>query len=267
MGRIIKLLFLFFAYRLAVPSVFTGLFMLWNHSIEMPSVSSNHYITFLLVVQVAFTISLSAHLVLGKYVELYERDFKFCKSLPMWVLSLLFIVGMGLWNNYLSELVNLPNTKEDFFEEMMSRPLGIFATVIMAPIMEELLFRGAIQGHLMRVWNKPVWAILVSSLLFGVVHGNPAQIPFAFTIGLGLGWTYYLTGSLLPCFFMHFVNNGSAVLIFWLTDNPNTTLIGSYGIELATCFAVLGVILTFLAIRGMKKVLRDYRIEWGDVPK
>ena len=262
MGRTIKLLLLFFTYQLAVNGAFKCLYMLYNHSTEMPVASGDAYVTFLLVVQVTIALCLSVHLLLGKYVRLGRKEWNFCKSPIMWMWTFVFIVGMGLWNNYLSELAALPNTKEDFFEEMMSRPLGIFATVIMASIMEELLFRGAIQGHLMRLWKNPLWAIIVSSFLFGVVHGNPAQIPFAFIMGLGLGWIYYKTGSLAPCFFMHFVNNGSAVLIFGLTDNPNATMIGTYGIVIATGLALLGGIFTFLGVYGIKKYLKDQSVVW-----
>lgn len=48
---------------------------------------------------------------------------------------------------------------------IMRNPLGIISVVIMAPIIEELLFRGAIQGHLLRKWKHPAGAIVVSSLI------------------------------------------------------------------------------------------------------
>ena len=67
----------------------------------------------------------------------------------------------------------------------------------MAPVVEELLFRGAIQGHLLRKWKKPLWAIVVSSLIFGIVHGNWVQAPFAFVVGLALGWIYYHSENFL----------------------------------------------------------------------
>ena len=87
----------------------------------------------------------------------------------------------------------LPDNMKDVFEQMMNNPLGIISIVVMAPLVEELLFRGAIQGYLMRKWNMPYLGIVISSLIFGVVHGNPAQIPFAFVVGMALGWMYYLT--------------------------------------------------------------------------
>ena len=265
MGRTIKLLLLFFAYQLAVSGVLTILFMLWNHTTEVPNAMSDSYGIFLLVIQVVFSALVSAHLIIGKYVKLDKSHLRFCSQLVMWMLSLTLIVGMSLWNNYLSELFQLPNTMEDFLQTMMSHPLGIVATVIMAPLMEELLFRGAIQGHLMRIWKNPWWAILLSSLLFGLVHGNPAQIPFAFVIGIGLGWMYYKTGSLIPCFFMHLVNNGSAVLIYKLSGNPEQGLIETCGIGTATVLAVVGCILTVVAVRRVIVKTRSMPVVWDNL--
>lgn len=256
MGRTIKLLLLFFAYQLAVSAVLTILFMIWNHTTEMPNTMGDSYGIFLLVTQVVFSAFLSAHLILGKYVKVDMSHLAVCRQPVVWLLAFVLIVGMGMWNNYLSELVQLPNTLEEYFEGMMRHPLGVFGLIFMAPLMEELLFRGAIQGHLLQVWKNPWWAILFSSLLFGLVHGNPAQIPFAFVVGTGLGWMYYKTGSLVPSLFMHMVNNGFAVLIYRLSDNPDNGLIEACGIELATIVAIIGCILTVLAVLGVNKITR-----------
>ena len=130
---------------------------------------------------------------------------------------------------------------KDVFEQMMNNPLGIISIVVMAPLVEELLFRGAIQGHLMRMWKMPYLGIVVSSLIFGVVHGNPAQIPFAFVVGMALGWVYYLTGSLIPGILMHFINNGSSVLLYALSGDPDATMISSFGENGALALAVAGI--------------------------
>ena len=52
----------------------------------------------------------------------------------------------------------------------------------------------------------------MSSLVFGVVHMNPAQIPFAFLLGVMFGWLYYRTGSLLPGIIGHVLNNSVAAV-------------------------------------------------------
>ncbi len=73
-----------------------------------------------------------------------------------------------------------------------------------APIVEELLFRGAILQRMLPCGKR--FAIVFSSLLFGLFHGNIIQIPFAFLVGLILAYVaveYSLWWSIL----LHFINN------------------------------------------------------------
>jgi hypothetical protein len=83
---------------------------------------------------------------------------------------------------------------------------------IFAPIFEEWLCRGMVlRGLLTRM--KPVWAIVISAAFFAIIHANPWQALNAFLIGLMMGYVYYKTGSLLLTMLIHFVNNGTAVVL------------------------------------------------------
>ena len=90
--------------------------------------------------------------------------------------------------------------------------IGILAIAIIGPVLEELLFRGAITKALLQQYS-PTKAILLSALLFGVFHINPAQILPAFLIGILFAWTYYKTASLIPCILMHVLNNSLSVFL------------------------------------------------------
>ncbi len=89
---------------------------------------------------------------------------------------------------------------------------GILAIAVIGPVLEELLFRGAITKALLQQYS-PTKAILLSALLFGVFHINPAQILPAFLIGILFAWTYYKTASLIPCILMHILNNSLSVFL------------------------------------------------------
>ena len=117
------------------------------------------------------------------------------------LLSAQFIAGI------LNEALDLTDTNQELFISMSHNIFGVLSIAIVVPILEEFLFRGAIEGHLLRKGWSPKWAILVSALIFGIIHGNPAQIPFAFLIGLLFGWLYYRTGSLVPGIVGHIINN------------------------------------------------------------
>ncbi len=81
---------------------------------------------------------------------------------------------------------------------------------IAAPVGEELLFRGAILKSLQSYGSK--FAIIISAVLFGLVHGNFEQIPFAFFAGLIFGCVAVKTDSLFYPIIFHIINNSWAVV-------------------------------------------------------
>lgn len=84
-------------------------------------------------------------------------------------------------------------------------------TILLAPVTEEILFRGIIlSGFLIRF--SPIKAILLSSLFFSFFHLNIFQFVTAFPIGLLIGWYYFKTRNLLSCIIIHSVNNIIAVI-------------------------------------------------------
>ena len=112
----------------------------------------------------------------------------------------------------MSHLKWIPNILEQTFDILQSGWGGILAIAIVGPVLEELLFRGAITKALLQKYS-PGTAIVISALIFGVFHINPIQILPAFLIGLLLGWIYYKTASLIPCILMHILNNSLSVYL------------------------------------------------------
>jgi len=88
---------------------------------------------------------------------------------------------------------------------------GILRIVIIAPIVEELIFRGVIMSGFSRIYH-PVFAIFFSALLFALFHLNPWQFPAAFALGLILGWIRIRTDSVLACIAGHAIHNGLVFL-------------------------------------------------------
>jgi uncharacterized protein len=84
----------------------------------------------------------------------------------------------------------------------------------LAPVAEELFFRGFIFAGLRSRWA--LWpAALVSGLIFGLVHaptGITTVVPLA-ALGVALSWLYDRTGSLWPCVMAHAINNGLALAV------------------------------------------------------
>ncbi len=86
--------------------------------------------------------------------------------------------------------------------------VAFIATVIIAPLVEEFAFRGAVLGGMRKYGDGP--AIIISAVMFGLVHGNLRQIPFAFLSGIALGFITVKSGSLWMSIIAHAVNNGIA---------------------------------------------------------
>jgi hypothetical protein len=122
------------------------------------------------------------------------------------------------WNMQLTNRSSLLSQFYDMMMEVMKQMTGgpfwssFLVVAIFAPIFEEWLCRGMVlRGLLTKM--KPVWAIVISALFFAVIHANPWQALNAFLIGLLMGYVYYKTGSLILTMIIHFVNNGTAVVL------------------------------------------------------
>ncbi|NLL78592.1 MAG: CPBP family intramembrane metalloprotease [Clostridiales bacterium] len=126
---------------------------------------------------------------------------------------------------------------------------------IVAPVGEELVYRGFVLRFLQR-YGK-VFAIIVSSILFGVMHGNLIQAMFAFSIGLVLGYvaTEY---SIKWSIFLHFLNNCifGDLLSYVLSWAPEAVQNGiSNGIMLV--FFVAGLIIIIYKHREIGQYIRE----------
>lgn len=107
-----------------------------------------------------------------------------------------------------------PSMKKALEEAMKSSLPAILTVVVAAPVLEEIICRGIIcEGLIKNI--SPRAGILWAALIFAVIHLNPWQGFSAFVIGCFLGWIYWKTRSVIPCIFIHFVNNGLAVYVYY----------------------------------------------------
>ena len=241
MWRTIKLVIYYFLYQflftalIALPSTWI---QIMNNGGDVSSFAPGEMTyTTTGIAMILSGIAMIWHLIHFKYVKFNLNSFK---EIPLKTigLSIPFIVAGMVFINLCSEFLGLPDMMQDTFRAMSRNVFGIISITIMAPLVEELLFRGAIQGYLLRKGMKPLQAIFIASAIFGIIHMNPIQIPFAFAIGMIFGWLYYRTGSLVPGIVGHFINNSIACIqmatmskeefntttIEWLGEGPTYAL-------------------------------------------
>uniref|UniRef100_UPI0032170A4F CPBP family intramembrane glutamic endopeptidase n=1 Tax=uncultured Draconibacterium sp. TaxID=1573823 RepID=UPI0032170A4F len=125
---------------------------------------------------------------------------------------------------------------------------GIFAFLLMvvaAPILEELIFRGIILDGLLKKYS-PEKSILISSLLFGLVHLNPWQFVTGLVIGIFSGWVYCRTRSLALSIIIHASANLTGFLLRFFIDMDTAmddNLVEMYGGLINLVLAIVGAII------------------------
>ena len=128
------------------------------------------------------------------------------------------ILVMAEVDNYILYYLPMPLEMIDLFKTLISGSSGFFVVVIMAPVTEELFFRGMILKGL-GLKYKPAMTICISAFLFGAIHFNPWQLIPAFGAGIFIGWLYLVTNNILLCIFVHALNNGLGYIMEILNIN------------------------------------------------
>lgn len=206
MKAIIKLLLIYVGFQLiaGIIVLISALLLLRGDfsALAAPSVRTLVMVGLLIV----SSLLMSWYLYAKNYFRKDERTWSIVSGR---VFSLVILFGLSAYvvATGLNSIIDLPNLMEDEFVDMSNNVWGVLAIVVIGPFTEEFLFRGAILGGLLKKID-PKYAILISALIFGVVHFNPAQIVFAFLVGLVLGYVYYSTGSLLLPILIHIIVNG-----------------------------------------------------------
>jgi membrane protease YdiL (CAAX protease family) len=116
--------------------------------------------------------------------------------------------------------------------------LGVLSVGLGAGVSEEMFLRGYIQTRLSERWGPRAGA-LATAALFGAIHFDLLQAPFAFVLGLALDWLAERTGSILPGMVAHAFNNAAWVLtVRFLPIHSRAGLLALLGVAAAVACAV-----------------------------
>ena len=110
------------------------------------------------------------------------------------------------------EMIDLSDLMQDTFIAMSSTIEGALCIAVVAPLVEEIVFRECLLGSLLRHGTNRWVAIIASSLVFGIIHFNPIQIPFATAMGIILSIIYYKSGNIVLTSIIHILNNSAAMV-------------------------------------------------------
>lgn len=229
-----------------------------------PTALMSQYATMGMAVGVFLSsLAMILHLLLFGYVKFSRNIFSEVKGSVL-LLSVFFIGSMMMVFNIIAAWLGLDNNMEAVHEQLLGNGFGVLSMAVLAPVLEELLFRGAIQGALMRYFRSPWVGIVVASLLFGIIHLNPVQVFYATCLGIGFGWVYYRTGSLLPAILGHIINNSLAVcgaILFGSEMDAAATGSAAYDIRIVFVASLWMLVLVLAINRLQPPVPRP----WHDV--
>ena len=159
---------------------------------------------------------------------------------------------IGEVNIALDKVLPPPSWFWELFNKIFENDYGIYGAilkvVIMAPVIEEMIFRGVIMHGLMRN-NSKFTAVFVSALLFALFHLNPWQFPATFVLGIVLGILMLRTRNIYLCILGHAINNGLVLISiqywdeiqktsFFQSNKPNQLIISAL-ISAAALFLIL----------------------------
>jgi len=194
----------------------------------------------------------------------------------LWISTIVFMIGFVIISSELDNLLNyilpMPEIFRDVFTALMFDQIFIVGIIVIGVIpafTEELFFRGLILDGLRKNYSGRK-AIIISSLLFGIVHLNPWQFLSAFIIGLFAAWISINSNSILLCIYIHLFNN----LLYTITVKyKNIIPIRGFNTNNITpvefqpiWFDVTGLAITILGILLLKKGFEKAKSRSGLLP-
>lgn len=203
------------------------------------------------------------------------------KQIAKWILISFFIGrAAAVVSAYFFKLVQLIIGKEFTSIDLSSNGsaynniFNIVAFTILAPVCEELIFRGIITNNSSRFGNMS--AIITSGIFFGLYHMNYEQIIYAAVLGMCCGFIFIKTKSLIPCILMHMFFNffGSVASLFpsealtniqkmdlqYINDHIILCLALSFVLILTTAVMIAGLIVMIIEIQNNKDSFKIEKI-------
>ncbi len=133
--------------------------------------------------------------------------------------------------------------------------IAYFISVVILPaFVEEMLLRGAVMQSLRPFGDT--FALILSSVLFGMLHMNFVQMPYAFIMALCIGYFVMRSGSLWVGVIIHLINNGTATLLEFYTEDIGLAPSSAIDMVFDIIFIIMGFIALLVLVKNHKDLFR-----------
>lgn len=164
--------------------------------------------------------------------------------------------------NLVSQLFVENTVTENSAEFLSLHPLLlIFFVGVLAPICEEVVFRGAIFGGMKKEGNV-FKAVMASGLLFGLLHMNINQASYAFVIGILLGFLVEATGSIFSSILFHVLVNASNAVMMIISDSVVSDEMMANADEMVTTATLLNMIGVYVVLAVIGTAIAICLLVW-----
>lgn len=228
--------------------------------------STNHPLVYSIIS--FFSIVIMYFIVLKDYeIEMKKQiiiDIDLLKALiPM----LLAVIGLSIvlseFDNILRGILPVNSETVKYFKNLIGGGISlkgsILSAAIVAPLSEEILFKSVVLKGLVQNYSIKK-SIIISSILFSVVHLNPWQLLGAFVWALFSGWLFIKTNSLILCILGHSLNNSIQYFMIYLfgMSIPGYTTEMDIVQHQPIWFDILGVFILSFSILLLSKIIKSF---------
>lgn len=186
--------------------IFYGVYLLLGNT-DMVKYINNYSIYIVLIFNIIYL-----------FVLIKKYNVHFSKSKNLFELLILGI-GFSLFCNMI--ILNIDSSKEIV---QVNKIILIISSVIVGPLIEEVLFRYILLGNLKRFNNKIV-SIILGSIIFSLMHNGIINIVYTFLLGLILGVIYLKKGKIMDSIIIHSFAN---LMSLYVTGFNNYILLLSF---------------------------------------
>ncbi|SDB08346.1 CPBP family intramembrane glutamic endopeptidase [Butyrivibrio sp. INlla16] len=156
--------------------------------------------------------------------------------------------------------VLIPGSSE-LFSQLMGLVTGgnqivaVLTVALFAPIAEELAFRGVMLKSSKKAFAI-VGCVILSALMFAIMHMNPMQSLYALPIGLALAFVGYKFNSVIPAIVIHIINNTVAIVVPSVLGRP---------LSMVEAVVVCAIFMALTVFTYKKLAVKDEQVEATEI--